>query len=447
MLKNLRSFLSILTIVFALPVGLFLVSQRANLRSNADGTNANLVIDLGAVSKVEVGNTNNLAQGGEETTPNTFTPVIENIKQIKPKYIRIDHVFDFYTSISQNQNIVNFNFEKLDTIIGDIRKTGAIPFLSLMPYSNNMNDWSTAVKNVIEHVSGSLGVSDVYYEIGNEPDLFGGWKTYGDKNYLNLYSSAISGANKAQNVKNFKIGGPATTALYENWFKEFLRLGDQNNLRIDFYSWHRYSTNFEDYEKDIINAHAWLEEFPKYSGIEFLITESGPDSNNNTIYDNNFSAIHSLALSTISGFDLQKLFHFEIKDGPGSQKLWGRWGILTHEKFGTPSKKPRFDSLLFANRLTGNEISVQGLGSWVKAKGVYDGSTYRILIVNYDPNGRHIEAVPLLFDRVPASFNYKRIDFAGQTTSKQIDTPQGSKSWSTTELLNPNSAIIIEIKP
>src|SRR3972149_1571123 len=50
--------------------------------------------------------------------------------------------------------------------------------------------WQNLAQKTVEHVSGKAGLnlSNVYYEVWNEPDLFGGYKVYGGKNYLDLYS-------------------------------------------------------------------------------------------------------------------------------------------------------------------------------------------------------------------------------------------------------------------
>src|SRR4030042_2787442 len=100
------------------------------------------------------------------------------------------------------------------------------------------NEWSLVVQRTIEHYSGNMNVPEIAYEVWNEPDLFGQWKTYGEKNYLDLYRFAASGAGRAKVKQNFKLGGPATTAPYTAWTKNFLAFVSQNNLRLDFFSWH-----------------------------------------------------------------------------------------------------------------------------------------------------------------------------------------------------------------
>ena len=78
-------------------------------------------------------------------------------------------------------------------------------------------DWTALVQRTIQHYSGQseYNLTDVAYEIWNEPDLFGNWKIGGDKDYQLLYQYAVVGANQTQKTNPFKIGGPATTAPYQ----------------------------------------------------------------------------------------------------------------------------------------------------------------------------------------------------------------------------------------
>ena len=168
--------LSILIAIFILPVGVYLVTHRQQFFNRAFGTFANIYVNAGNVvgGKKEVWR--NLAQGGEEKG-RQLLPVIDKIKVLQPKYIRIDHVFDYYTR------------EELDLVIKDILATGAKPFISLsyMPPAisktggitdlpSDWQAWENLVTETIEHISGrsGLGIQDVYYEVWNEPDLFGG---------------------------------------------------------------------------------------------------------------------------------------------------------------------------------------------------------------------------------------------------------------------------------
>ncbi len=420
---------STLVILAALPVGVYLIGKATGFFGKAGGTPANLIIDAGFSFPDSNYTWKNLAQGGEEKG-RQLSGVIAPVAALHPNYIRIDHVFDFFDS-----------FASLDETLGDIKAAGAKPFISLSPLPEtpiNWGEWELKVQNLIQHISGTLGISNVYYEVGNEPDLFGGWKTYGAKNYFDLYAHSVAASNRASSVRPFKIGGPATTALYDSWSTGFGKFVLTNNLRLDFYSWHKYSTNLDNLENNAINAKRWLLESGLPDNIELVISEIGPDSNNNAIYDNGFGAIHTLASAATLEDSVNKIFTFEIKDGPVN-----KWGILNR----SGGAKPRYNALLFLNNIVGDRLRTTGQGSWVKAFSKTNGKTVKTLVVNYDPNGTHTEAVPLNYiNLLTKDFEFRRINWGdGPQTDIQVATNESS--WSTLELMNPNTAAIFEIIP
>lgn len=458
MRKKQNNFFKIFTFIIiftALPVGVFLISQQTNFFQKAFGTNANIEVDAGNInntSRKEVWRY--LAQGGEEKG-RQLLPVVEKVKILQPKYIRIDHVFDYYDIVSGDNS--SYNFTKLDEMITDIRATGAKPFIALsyMPASMSSGDitdypkdwgaWERLITATVEHISGRAGlnIDGVYYEVWNEPDLFGGFKTRGNKNYLELYRRTANGVARAQNVNSFKLGGPATTGFYENWHNKLLEFAQTHNIRLDFLSWHKYSKQMFDYEKDLENA-------IRYGSYELVISESGPNSENDPVYDGSFAAIHTIGLAALLEGKIDQLHTFEIKDGAGPQKNWGRWGILTHEKFGNPEVKPRYNALLYLNRLNGGQsLNVNGAGSWVKAiaktRQNPDGTTkIQLLMVNYDQAGRHNESVPVKITNLPSNIaKLTRTDFGGRTTTSDLNLVDNK--WEISVYMVPNTASLFEL--
>lgn len=455
--KYAKQLVPLVILLVVLPLILIAIPQAVNYLGRASGVPANLAIDYQGVLGPMPRPWRNLAQGGEEKG-RMLEQVTGEIRALQTEYVRIDHIYDQYDVVKYEGNQLSYDWTKLDLTINDILKSGAKPYLALSYYPpaiakgdiiSEPKDWSlwqAVVKATVEHYSGrnGLNISDVYYEVWNEPDLFGGFKTYGPKNYNTLYLYSARGAAQAQNVTPYKIGGPAITALYQNWVHNFLNFAVANKLRVDFISWHRYDFDLAVYENDLINIKSWLEQHPEFAGIEIHITEWGHDPKNHAGYDNMFGAIHTIAGARVMMGVVDKGFVFEIKDGPGNSQYWSRWGMLTHEKFGKPVRKPRFSALQFLNTLGDQRVSVIGEGSWVKAIAALKDNQLQTLIVNYDPKGQHTEAVPVTFENLPSgNFVYQRTDFLGKTVSKQIATD--SAVWSTTELMRPNSAAMITL--
>ncbi|KKT50625.1 MAG: hypothetical protein UW42_C0016G0010, partial [Candidatus Collierbacteria bacterium GW2011_GWB1_44_197] len=278
------------------------------------------------------------------------------------------------------------------------------------------------------------------------PDLFGGYKTYGDKNYLDMYSASARAAARVRGANEFEIGGPATTGLYQNWLERLIKYVDSNNLRMDFVSWHRYSYDLEQYERDSKQARKWAENIPALVNLRYYVTEWGHNSEIDPGYDGRFGAIHTLAGARAMMGSIDRAVLFEIKDGPGTEKYWGRWGILTHEKFGSPEKKPRYYALQFLNDLGPYRTSVSGEGSWVKSiASTDDKGNLKIMVVNYDPKGSHSEAVPMTFENLPkGNFKITRTEFMGNSRTLNVATT--SATWKTSEFFAPNSAAMFTVE-
>ena len=194
------------------------VGQVVRFYGEAEGIEANLLVDA-SVSYEPISSVwRNLAQGGEESGVRMLEPVVGDMKSLGPRYIRLDHIYDYYNVVSRGSSgNLSFNWASLDATISDILAAGAKPFfaLSYMPSAIssgdivgkpvNWSDWQQVVKETVEHYSGTGGmaINDVYYEVWNEPDLFGGYKTYGDKNYLDLYLYSARGAENSKNFFSF----------------------------------------------------------------------------------------------------------------------------------------------------------------------------------------------------------------------------------------------------
>ncbi len=454
-----RRIIFLIFLLVILPLLVYGVLRITNFFGRAFGQYADLYVDLGSSYPVASDSWRNLAQGGEEKG-RMLASVIDKVRGLRPDYIRIDHVFDFYNVVGRDgTGALTFNWSELDLTLGDIREIGAKPFISIsyMPTAlssgdilelpDNWSEWELSVQRLVEHISGKAGlnIGGVYYEVWNEPDLFGKFKAGGDKNYFDLYIHSLNGIGRASGVNSFRVGGPATTGLYASWFNGLLKL-KESGVRVDFLSWHTYTKDLDRLEKDFLNAKKWLSDHPGFENMEFIISEIGPNSENDPVYDNSFGGINLLATAATIEGSVDRMFIFEIKDGPGKEKYWGRWGLFTNDKFGVPEEKPRVSAIRFLNGVSGRKLAVAGQGSWVKAFARDNAGVAKTLVVNYDTSGKHTEAVPITFANLPSrQFLLKRTDYGGGVTEEQVAT--SSASWKTLQEFKPNSAAIFEIIP
>lgn len=431
------SFLGLLVLVGGIIAGAWQIKVVRQFFGQASGVPANLTIDTKAVLGPMPRPWRNLAQGGEDHAWR-IDNLVGQIAALKPEYIRLDHIYDFYDIVQGGPGNVSFDWTKFDLILDDISKTGAKPYIALsyMPpaissgdilaYPTNWADWQLVVQKTIEHVSGTKGIRDVYYEVWNEPDLFGSFKYYGDKNYLTLYAYASAGAKNARGALPFKLGGPAITALYENWFDAWAKGCSENGWRCDFFSWHRYTNDLDQYAEDMQLVKTWVKRYPKLEPIlEFQITEWGHDSNNNAGYDSKYGAAHTVAAAISMSNRVERAFVFEIQDGkdPEGKNYWGRWGLFTHNDFGANSK-PRYRALKMLDSIADQRLQITGLGSWVKALAAKNNNNEtEMIIANFDPKGSHSETVPITFLNIePGSYTLNKESLDGSKQNQEIAT-------------------------
>ncbi len=459
--KKFLSVASLLVLFFALPFLVLVAQQAQQWFTRATGSNATIVVDTTKTLDPISPFWKAFSQGGEEPT-NMIGPAVNQLATLDPRYIRIDHIYDFFNIVQGSPGNLSFDFSRLDPMIDSILATGAKPLIALsyMPAAIaqdgtiinapvNWNDWALTVQKTVEHYSGrsNKNIAGVYYEVWNEPDLFGGWKVYGDKNYMTLYSYAVTGANRAANVQPFAIGGPATTALYKNWMTALLKQTANNKLRLDFISWHRYNLSPEQFSKDLSEATKWTFDYPAFVTLPKLITEWGFDPEINGGYDGNFAAAHAVAVVREVLFGYQNLFAFEPVDGldPAGNEYWGRWGLMTHPSKGLKIK-PRYTAFTLLNRMTGSQVQVTGEGSWVTGFATKVGSSIKLILSNYDPAGTHTETVPITFTGLTnGTYRYQQTLLPGNSTTLTETVTNGSLQKSV--FMPRSSVLFVELTP
>lgn len=459
---RLKLILQLLPVILVAVAGIIGAAQLDVVRqflAGASGTPANIVVD----TRTEVGPLTkpwrNMAQGGEMSDWR-IEPIKGKVQALGAEYIRLDHIYSFYDIVQKEGDQLRFNFAKLDPLIDDIVAVGAKPYIALsyMPATiasdgqitsppARWEDWQETVRATIQHYSGDKKIANIIYEVWNEPDLFGGYKTYGDRNYLTLYSYADRGQKQVRNAQPYKFGGPAITALYKNWFDTLTQQALKNGWRLDFFSWHRYNKDVEQFRKDFQQANDWKAANPALANLELHITEYGHDSANHPGYDTNMGAAHTAATSIEMVNRINRAFVFEVEDGkdPKGQERWGRWGVLTHHDFGA-NIKPRYLAIRLMNRINGNVLQLTGKGTWVKALATRNGFFTEMLLANYDQFGTHVENVPIKFNNIiPGNYDLEITDLGGASRKLQLATTEAVLA--TSVFMPANSVMYLRLVP
>lgn len=458
---RLKYILSILALLL-LPLIIYESRKVQQYLSHAASIPANIFINLsekvGPINK----NWSSFSQGGEEPPP-MLSNTVSYMRRLSPRYIRIDHIYDYYNVVQKSDKGYFFDFSSLDKTVDDIQNMGAIPFFSLsyMPRQftksgsvidspSDWNDWKNLIKATIEHYSGknTKNINNVYYEVWNEPELpqFGSWKLSGNKDYRLLYFNASLAANEAKDVNRFFLGGPAVGSYYPDWINGILSYTVQNNLRFDFYSWHRYTKKPSEYTNDARNTRSVLKNYSKFADLPIILSEWGFDSSSSELNNTSIGSTHTV--TSIIGFKrfIDMALAFEIKDGP--PPLGGKWGLISNEKSDPPlAAKSRYYAYAALNNLTGNEIKVTGEGTFVNCIATYDNETVKIILSNYDSNSQNSENVPVTIKDIPTGLykiKYTYI-FDGTSSEEKYNSLNGEikKQFPMTA----NTIILIEINP
>jgi hypothetical protein len=465
-----RALVTLIVSAIAIPLSIAAFVSYFILKSYAK---ANIRVDTAAPIHVLNENWRGFAQGGEEVGVRMLDPVVPHLSALAPRYIRIDHIYDFYDVVHRvDGGGLSFDWRHLDATVCDIYETGARPFFALgyMPKAlsdsgspidppRDWNEWRQVVQATIERYSGRQSVlcdgqvtgdrlSETYYEVWNEPDLeqFGKWSIYGGaKSYLTMYHHAAKAAASAADTHHFSLGGPATTAPYKNWMRTFVDYAKRNSLRLDFLSWHKYTDNPQDYARDLRDVDSWLtaDAYPSYYNVQRVISEWGIDSQSSDVYNGRRAAAHAAATVTEfakGGLDLA--LAFEPVDGPQSM-----FGLIDREG----RVKPRYSAFRLLNSVAGNHVlSVSGETEHVRILGTKNPQTGAIVLVisNYDRSDRHEEEVPITLGNLAPGTYEMHISTLGIPRRKTDSiTIVGGEDVARSIYMLPNDVAVIEITP
>ncbi len=196
--------------------------------------------------------------------PNPYTRNgVDITKQYREIGIDFIRTHDFYgpTDISNifpnwsadPEDEASYNFTASDEIISAIVNAGCRVFYrlgesasdneSLRQPPKNFSKWAEVCKHVVMHYNDGWAngyhYNITYWEIWNEPDLSGFWNGTAEQ-YYKLYE--ITAKTLKSYNSSLKIGGPCTSSVTnENFTTRFLEYVTENNVPLDFFSWHMYA--------------------------------------------------------------------------------------------------------------------------------------------------------------------------------------------------------------
>ncbi len=294
--------------------------------------------------------------------------------------------------------------------------------------------WDTLVEQMAYHEITAEGVR--VFEVWNEPDwIF--WNG-GLSGYLTLYKNTAQAILQASNKAgvSVEIGGPTLANVGGTfdtyWLDNFLKFVAQNDLPLNFLSWHLYASDPDSgpmqglpngfcpipapntstnpcwnnpdlytgiFETEAAQAKAALAQYPSLHPklwIDEWNLNAESDPRMNTTYEAAF-VLSSLQAAQVAG--ISRMCFFNVWDSGGQ---YNNWGVLTPSL--TP--KPSYDAFAWWHTLSGTLLQessspTQYPQSTTGGVGVIPslsaGGTYHIALYDftpYDPTGNYGTTLP-----------------------------------------------------
>ncbi len=134
--------------------------------------------------------------------------------------------------------------------------------------------WAVICEHIIAHMNEGwadgheYGIE--YWEIWNEPDLYGKCWLGTPEQFYELF--AVTAKHLKNRFPNLKIGGPAICSYNENWLRPFFTKLRDENVPLDFYSWHCYARE-ANWVASAARLHRKLLDEYGFTGVETILNE------------------------------------------------------------------------------------------------------------------------------------------------------------------------------
>ncbi len=127
----------------------------------------------------------------------------------------------------------------------------------------DFHKWAVICEHIIAHMNEGwadghhYGIE--YWEIWNEPELFGKCWQGTPEQFYDLYE--ITAKHLKAKFPHLKIGGPASCSAHSPWIRNFFQRIRDNHVPLDFYSWHLYATRPEQIADLSLRVRTLLDEY------------------------------------------------------------------------------------------------------------------------------------------------------------------------------------------
>jgi hypothetical protein len=279
-----------------------------------------------------------------------------------------------------NPSAGTYNWTKFDATVADIIATGAMPWFCIcnkpaymftgLPNQNvvtpnSWTQWNTMVTALVNHVKTQFGLTGLFWEVMNEPDIgeTGGCPYLFPSDgvamrtmYANTRSAILSADGTA------KVGGCGFSNLNAGLVGGFLNVAHSNGDTLDFFTFHRYDTNtFAQDASSVLTAAGYPSTIPQY------LTEWNFSSGQGVIKNMAYVCAETGGLLSTA---LTGSHYYHIQDGvatnadfssfmatPLMQNTWNGGGPYNFGAFDAASNRlPQYYPLKYIRNIVGTKI-------------------------------------------------------------------------------------------
>jgi hypothetical protein len=228
-----------------------------------------------------------LGQGGLQSDP-MIRSHLKEIRQLRPRTVRL--FLSEYYRIYPNHS--TYDWSRLDLELESVRATGARPILALamkppvlypevdhfIVHPNNYDEWEQLCAALAQHCRTSK-FEVAAWEVCNEPDIgeSGGTPHFfrSADDYNQFYERTVKGILRGD--PDAQVGGPAVANVDSFLVEGLIRHCAENDVPLNFVSWHLYSDSPEQHAANIPKVRAMLAKYPQLEKVRLLISEWNMD--------------------------------------------------------------------------------------------------------------------------------------------------------------------------
>ena len=351
------------------------------------------------------------------------------------RYIRFHAIFhDVLGTVQIEYGKTVYNWSKIDQLYDDLLARHIRPFVELgftpkaLATSENSifywhgntshpkpDGWRDLIDGFVRHLEERYGRTEVrtwFFEVWNEPNLFGFWEGGDQKAYFELYDLT------ARTIKSvdpaLRVGGPSTAGAA--WVPEFLAHVKQSGAPVDFVTTHTYGvqggfldengksdTKLDPSPEAIIGDVRRVREqisASPFPGLPLYFTEwSTSYTPRDSVHDSYISAPYILTKLKASQGLLQGMSYWTYTDlfeepGPPTAPFQGGFGLLNPQGI----RKPAYFAYKYLHALQGESLRTSDPQAWL----AFQGGNVAAVIWDFEQPDQKVSNRPFYTKVIPS---------------------------------------------